>query len=248
MSDNIIKIGQTALEAADAKVKAMMDNIVNAQTPGYRKTDVVVKSFPMMLDKASKKYEASPEIPKVMHTFQNTMHGTLLKTGGSTDVAIGGDGYFALQGEDEEIFTRDGRFNVDQDGRLVSVSGNYPVLGHGGPIVIIPGSKVDISPSGDVMVDGIISDRIRIVNFKEPEKLDSINSTMFKASVSQGLEFVEEENPRLLQGFIETSNVNMMESMMDMIYLGRIYGMDSKIIQTRDATLSRAIEMGRAAQ
>lgn len=248
MTDGIIKIGQSALEAVDAKVKAMMNNVVNSQTPAYRKNDVVVKSFPMYLDEASNKTRSFSQIPKVDGQYQNQTHGNLLKTGNPTDIAIGGEGYFILQGENQQIYTRDGRFKIDRDGRLVSVSGNYPVLGQGGPIQVIPGSTIDVSESGNIIVDGTISDRLRIATIGAPDKMESLNSTMFVNSSGEDMDISDDDNPRLLQGFTETSNVNIMDEMMEMIFLQRIQGLDTKIVQTRDASLSKAIEMGRPAQ
>jgi len=252
MSDNILSIGQAGLETSDARVKAMMNNIVNAQTPGFRKSDVSIKSFPMMLDQAESDLESRTSsramLPKVNGVYKNQSHGPLFKTGGATDAAIGGDGYFVLQGPEGEIFTRDGRFTLDQDGKLISVSGNYPVLGKSGPIMIIPGSKLELAQNGSVLVDDVETDRLRVVLFSEPKKLESINNTFYRIPPAQNNVYIEDENPRVIQGYIEASNVSVMDEMMEMIYLSRIYGVDTKVVQARDAALAKAMELGRPAQ
>ncbi|MEK7376976.1 MAG: flagellar hook basal-body protein [Candidatus Margulisiibacteriota bacterium] len=250
MADRILEIGRRGLETTDEKVKAMMNNIVNAQTPGFRKTDLQITSFPAALEKAKNKVEGEPSamLPKVAGVYQDKTHGALLRTGSATDLAVAGDGYFVLQGSAGELFTRDGRFTLDENGVLTSVAGKNPVMGQGGPIAVIPGSRVDITQDGDVKSDGVAIDRIRIVKFEDQSKLESINNVMFKLPENGGAHYTVDENPRVLQGYTEASNVNIMDEMMQMIYLQRIYGMDAKIVQTRDASLSRSLEMGRPSQ
>lgn len=252
MSDKILSIGQSALEASEARVKAMMDNIVNAQTPGYRKTDVSVKSFPFMLEQQTRALESRTNTasmyPKVSGVFQDPSRGPIFKTGSNTDAAIGGDGYFVVQGQEGEIFTRDGRFTLDQDGKLITISGKYPVLGKSGPIMIIPGSRLEISQNGSVIVDDVEMDRLRIAVFDEPKKLESINNIFYRVPQDRDLVYKDDDNPRVVQGYIEASNVSIMDEMMEMIYLSRINGMNTKVVQARDASLAKAIELGKPAQ
>ncbi len=252
MTDSIIDISRGALNVSDARVKVMMNNIVNSQTPGFKKTDFTVKSFPLLLQDATARLEdqsaISSMVPQVDKVYQSQEHGAYFKTGNSTDIAIGGDGYFVLEGKDGELYTRDGRCKLDGDGRLVSVSGGYPVLGQGGPIVVIPGSKLEISQSGDVIVDDIKVDKMRLVVFDDPGKLESVNNILFKVPPQSDVAYKEEANPRLIQGFVEASNVSIMDEYVNMVSLNRIFDADTKIVETRDQALAKAITMGQPAQ
>lgn len=250
MTDQILEIGKRGLETTDEKVKAMMNNIVNAQTPGFRRSELQINSFPAVLEKAKNKAgnQSSPMVPNVASVYQNKTHGALLRTGSPTDLAVAGDGYFVLQGPMGELFTRDGRFTLDENGVLISVSGKHPVMGQGGSIAIIPGDPIEITQDGDVKSDGVKVDTVKIVKFEDQNKLESVNNVLFKMPQDTDVPYTVDENPRVLQGYTEASNVNIMDEMMQLIYLQRIYGFDAKIVQTRDASLTRSLEMGRPAQ
>ena len=252
MGDRILDISSRALEASDSGVRSMVNNIVNAQTPGYKKTGVVVHSFSSHLEKASNALESRVSegavYPKISGEYRSPVQGPLYKTGAKLDVAIGGNSFFVVQGPEGEVYTRDGRFHLDENGSLVTTSGGYQVMGIGGPIMVIPGSKVEIKNDGTILVDSVQSDKLRLVLFDKPENLDSFNGTFFRFPETGGVSITEEQNPRVLQGFLESSNVNIMEEMMNMIYLERTFATVSKLVLTRDTTMSRALEMGRPAQ
>ena len=250
MADNILEIGRRGLETTDEKVKAMTNNIVNAQTPGFRRSELQINSFPVELEKAKSKAGSKPSAiaPNISAVYQDKTHGALLRTGSPTDLAVTGDGYFVLEGPTGELFTRDGRFMLDENGVLVSVSGKHPVMGQGGSIAVIPGDPLEITQDGDVKSDNVTVDTVKVVVFEDQSKLESVNSVLFKMPDNTSVPYTVDQNPRVLQGYTEASNVNIMEEMMQMVYLQRIYGMDAKIVQTRDASLTRSLEMGRAAQ
>jgi len=245
MTDRILDIGSAGLESTDEKVRKLMDNMANSEVPGYKKSDVVIGSFPLALEVAENKLAGSK--PVVEGTYYNNLKGALVKTGGNLDLALGSDGYFVVSGQWGEGYTRDGRFHLDRDGRLLSVAGNFPVTGQLGEIIVSPGSVVAFTQDGDITVDGEIVDRIRVVRVENPNTLETLNGSVFK-KVNEATVILEEENPRVIQGYVEASNVNIIDQMMEMIYLERTYNINTKIIQTRDETLSRAIELGRSAQ
>ncbi|MFH1541853.1 MAG: flagellar hook basal-body protein [bacterium] len=245
MTDRILQIGEAGLESSDERVRKLMDNMVNSEVPGYKKSEAVIRGFPLELDAASQRL--SSVAPQVEGSFYSNVQGALVKTDNQLDLALAGDGYFVVAGTWGEGYTRDGRFHLDKEGRMVSVAGNFPVLGQNGPIIVTPGAQVSFSQAGEVKIDGITIDTIRVVNPESAEILESINGSIFKTKdVNNAM--LEVETPRVIQGYIETSNVNVIDQMMEMIYLERSYSINSKLIQTRDATLARAIEMGRPTQ
>ncbi|MFC1559469.1 flagellar hook-basal body protein [Candidatus Margulisiibacteriota bacterium] len=244
MSDPILEVGGAGIESTDAKVKVLMNNMVNSETPGFRRADAVIQSFPTYLDAAQNR--STTQIPKVETIRHDQTPGTLLRTGNKLDVAIGGDGFFVIETPAGRGYTRDGRFTLDMDGRVVTTAGNHPVVGEGGPISISPGSEIEVTGTGEILVDGVKEDQLRVVGFKDPSSLDPLSGSTFKATSRANEKIIDV--PRVIQGYVETSNVNMVDSMMELVYLSRIYGLNAKIISNRDVMMSRAIEMGRPSQ
>jgi flagellar basal body rod protein FlgG len=198
-----------------------------------------------VLEEASRKI--APEKPQVEGSFYSHIQGALIKTDNKLDLALGGDGYFVVAGPWGEGYTRDGRFRLDNEGRLLSVAGNFPVLGKMGPIVVTPGAEVEFTQDGKVKVDKVEVDQVRVVMPEQKDALESLNGSIFQRKDPR-IVLQEIENPRIIQGYVETSNVNVIDQMMEMIYLERTYNLDAKIIATRDANLSRALELGRPTQ
>lgn len=247
MTDQILEIGEAGLGSTDEKVRKLMDNMVGSEVPGYRKSDVIVRSFATELNAATDRLSASSMKPQVEGTFYSNIHGALVKTGKKLDLALGSDGFFVVAGPWGEGYTRDGRFQLDSQGRLLSVSGNFPVMGKNGPIVVTPGTDVEFTQNGEIKVDGTIIDTVKVVKPETQDSLESLNGVLFKAKNSSVV-FLEEESPRVIQGYIEASNVNIIDQMMEMIYLEKIHTLNTKIISTRDANLARAMELGKPSQ
>ena len=245
MADRIFEIGEAGLETTDQRIRKLMDNLVSSQVPGYKKSEAVVRGFPLELEAANQKLSAMK--PQVEGTFYSNIQGALIKTDGKFDLALGSEGYFVLAGPWGEGYTRDGRFRLDKDGRVLSVAGNFPVLGQGGPIVVTPGAEIEFTQNGEVKVDGVVVDHIRVVQPERKDALESLSGSIFKRK-DPNVVLQELENPRVIQGYVEASNVSVVDQMMEMILLERIYNINTKLISSRDANLARAMDLGRPTQ
>jgi len=245
MGDRILEVGAAGIEGAEAKVKAMMNNMVNAETPGYKKTDVVIKSFPTYLEEA--KIRSSTQVPKVESVIYDQSPGTMVRTGNKYDVAIGGNGYFVVQTPWGNGYTRDGRFTLDKEGNLVTVSGNYPVIGAGGPITVTAGESFDFLPDGGIkMNDGSLVNTIKIVTVDDTSKLRPMGASLYQ--ITGNAQVTDNSAPRIMSGYVEASNDNIIKDMADLVYITHVYSNDAKIISNREAMLSRALDIGRPAQ
>ena len=245
--DTILEIGQAGLEVSEERTKSHMNRLVNSETPGFRGSDPLIQSFPLELESAERKI--SGMAPVVTGTFYNQTPGTLIKTGNPTDLALGGEGFFVVLGPWGEGFTRDGRFKLDKDGNLLSSAGSFPLLGKSGPISIPAGSEIEITQDGDVKTDGRVVDRIRVVKFDQRElsNLVSLNGSIFNISNPQTV-YQTIDSPRIVQGYIESSNVNVISETRDLVIEGRYATGITELIKNRDAALSRLMTIGKPSQ
>ena len=208
-------------------------NVVNSSTNGF---------------KAVKLYYNAPDpkrqmafIPQVVVDYSP---GTIHRTDNPLDVAIDGEGLFAIQSKDGATYTKQGNFTIDKDGNLVTADGAY-VLGKSGKIKL-PDGKVNIGERGDVAVDGNSVDTLKIVNFKNPQALARAEGCLFTDPGNAGL--AEKNDPLVRQGHVELSNVQVIKEMSDMIDLHRSVEFYQKVIQTMaDQDRMATSQIGRVA-
>ncbi len=216
------------------KQEITANNIANASTPGYKKEATFIKE----LDSASK--AAMPrnsdwETPMIDQVYTDYTQGSLSNTGNVLDVAIEGDGFFILESPDggEVQYTRNGSFKTDLEGYLCSSTG-YRVLGEGGPISVA-GGDIGINESGEIMIDGVVANRLQVVDFEDKNLLGKVGNSGFIAS--DGNEPIPGEKFSVRQGYLEQANINVIKEMVGMIITLRNFETGSKIIQTQDESL-----------
>ena len=226
------------------------NNIANSDTTGFKREMLVSHSFDSVMVQRINDVHSGP-LPRAagpqdvgrMHMgtqvdqlFINFDPGGLEETERSTDLALIGDVFFVLQTPDGERFTRAGAFYVDDLGYLVDGVGNL-LLGADGPINV-GGLNFEIDAFGGVRVDGELAATIRVVSFEDNNSLRKQGSNLF-FSIEDPLE--EPAEFRIIQGFLETSNVDIGREMVDMLTTFRAYETNQRILSMIDETLGRAV-------
>jgi len=177
--------------------------------------------------------------------------GTIISTGKDLDIAIKGDGFIAAQGSTgQEGYTRAGNLKVSANGQLTSATGQ-PILGNGGPIVIPPSSKIEIGKDGTISAIPLgqgsatvtILDRIKLVN---PDKNKLSKGADGLLYLPDNAVADADANISVVKGFVEGSNVNAIDAMVNMIDLARNFEMQSKMMkksEEMDGASSRLLTM-----
>ncbi len=203
------------------KLDVVANNLANVNTPGFKKDLINAQAYYINGEKELQKVN-SPENPAAnfvypviegIHTVFSD--GALIKTSNPFDLALQGEGFFAVKAGNQVLYTRNGHFLLNRDGYLVTQDG-YLVLGTNGPIKIPPTAKrVSISKDGSVYVNGQKIAVLAVVDLSNPTK---VGDNLYKGN-PQG----RAKNYTVLQGYLESSNVNPVKEMVRLIETQRAY-------------------------
>ncbi len=214
------------------------NNLANAGTTGYKKDTPVFHSY---LDKATTTKKNAMQNPRVEDVVTSLEQGPMMQTGNPLDCAVSGEGFFAVQTEEGTKYTRSGSFRLSATGELVTPQG-YQVLGQGGTINIPAGRQVIIGGDGSVMIDGIETDRIRVVGCGEDGRFVKSGDNLYV--IENGDE--TQATGTLAAGFLEQSAVNSVAEMIRLIESMRGFESAQKSIRAQDETLDKAVnQVGR---
>ncbi len=230
-----IYIATSGAVLKQTQLEVLSQNLANANTAGFKKDNVSFKEYLMPLEAAGPGPDGR-SMTSLSEQKTDFTNGVVVKTTNPLDVALEGNGFIALEGD---RYTRRGDLKRSSDGYLAAFNGSK-VLGKKGPIKLAEG-KLDINDKGEISINGEMVDTIRIVNFKQTEKLtragDSIFATNEKAVASQAT---------VRQGYVEASNVEPVKEMVHMIETLREFETYQKAIQTFDEATSKVTnELGR---
>ncbi|HHN63772.1 MAG TPA: flagellar basal-body rod protein FlgG [Nitrospirae bacterium] len=256
-------IAATGMEAQKLNIDVIANNLANTNTAGYKKSraDFQELMYQELASPGATSSEGS-QLPSgiqiglgvkpvaVQKVFQQ---GDLVKTGNSLDLAIEGNGFFQITKPDGEIaYTRAGTFKLDSEGRIVNSEG-YALE----PEITIPADAIQITIGSDGRVSVIQPGsnvpnevgQIEIAKFPNPGGLKSIGKNLFVETASSGAPTTSTPGAdglgTIQQGFIELSNVNVVEEMIQMIVSQRAYELNSKAVQAADEMLQVTNNMRR---
>ncbi|MDZ4262511.1 MAG: flagellar basal-body rod protein FlgF [Pseudomonadota bacterium] len=208
------------------------NNLANANTIGFKEDLAYAKSLPVY----------GPGLDSRVYTItegksSDVTSGSLMTTGRELDVAINGKGWFAVQGLDgTEGYTRAGDLRVTPSGMLTTAAG-HPVFGNSGaPITIPPYEKLEVGTDGTISIRPIgqapatlaVVDRIKMVQPDET-KISKSEDGLFR--MSDGTTAVADARVSMVSGVLETSNVNVVSSMVSMMELAKKFEMQIKVME-----------------
>jgi flagellar basal-body rod protein FlgG len=239
----------TGMAAQQKRMDIISNNLANVNTTGFKKDGVVFETFKeAYMYKVNDPEETGTEKigttnfgVRIGENYTNFEQGSFEQTGDQYNLALEGDGMFVVGRYDDsgvitEKYTRDGCFGLNSEGKLVTRDG-YFVIGENGPIVIDE-DDVYINENGNIESSGELIDKIKIVDFENTDTLKKTGNNLFESTDST----IEKEfSGKVLQGFVETSNVETVNEMVNMIDVLRTYESNEKVLSTIDDTLSKAV-------
>jgi len=204
----------TALISRMQALDTIANNLANTSTAGFRAEHNVFSS--VLASKGglngSPLNQAVNNYGIMSGTTLDQGQGALQKTGNELDVGIEGPGYFVVQTANGPMYTRNGAFQVSKSGQLVTSHGDA-VMGDKGVITMLPGA-VSISAKGTISLNGALSGKLNVVEFPAGTQLTSVGDTYYSAPANTA---VAATNSNVRQGMLESSNVNPIASMVELV-------------------------------
>ncbi|MHC4551146.1 MAG: flagellar hook-basal body protein [Planctomycetota bacterium] len=209
-----------AIEGLGREFDLITHNLANVSTVGYKRR---INDFSQSL-KALESVSEGEDPATTLNTVYDFTQGSFTQTERPLDMALCGKGFFMIETPEGPLYTRNGKFRLDEKNKIVDMAGRY-VAGIRGPITVPPQfspADINITNEGDITADGIPVGKLKLVDFKEDEnKLVAVGMNCFQAP--EGHKVKKAENLIVKQGFQEASNVKMVEELVDMITVSRLY-------------------------
>ncbi len=253
-----IYIAAAAAQAYEKRLEVVANNLANVNTAGFKRDAVSFQAYLSSEGGQAQAVQPPYAAPQAGAQFwiayqsrTDFTPGPLKQTGNLLDLALSGKGLFSAESPEGTVYTRRGNFTLNPEGLLVTQEG-WPVQGDGGEIRVdggrsaAPGGpSVSVGEDGTVRVNGRDVGRLRIEDFPQPGSLVKTGQGYFKAAAGGG-EAVE--NISVAQGFLEMSNVEAVQSMVEMIEILRGYESYQRVIRSVDEVNVKSInEVGRTA-
>lgn len=221
-----INIGnlKEALRGQIERNDIVANNLANINTTGYKKDVIFFDAF----EKEMSKHEGQ-------HQTVDFTQGELKETNNPLDLAISGKGFFTVDTDNGPAYTREGHFKLDGNGVLRTISGEQ-VMGEAGPIVILGEDlnpkSITITREGEIYADEEYIDRLAISDFENHDQLQKVGSNLYRAN--DEAELLDPENIEIHQGFLEDSNVNPADEMIQLIEIQRQFESMQKMVRSLD--------------
>ncbi len=216
------------------ELDAVANNLANINTTGYKRQQFASRLYPLLSGKPYEPnaiYQDARAQTYFGTQYIDTSQGVLKQTQNPFELAIQGEGFFAVRQGNKILYTREGSFTRDRENYLVTKAG-LRVLDENNNPIVIDGTKIEIAKDGNLFIDGNPAARIKIV------RLNSLRH--IGQSLYEGIESGQASG-QILQGWIESSNVNPMSEMVQMIQAIRNFDITQRVTMNFDQLAQRAV-------
>ena len=241
--DRMLFLAMTGAKHVEWQQSTTANNLANINTAGFKAEQVSFRALPVVGQGA----------PTRTYVVDNTIgtdmtQGTLQQTGNAHDFALGTPGFFAVQTlGGKEAYTRSGGFVIDNAGTMRSRSG-LPIIGDGGPIVVPAGTQIQVLDDGTVYAMPIGNGNANPQQISQIKLINPGAKALYKGEdglfhMNDGSNAQTDPNVRIQTGVLEASNVNAVESMVQMISHGRMFEMNVKLMTSAEQNDQQATQL-----
>jgi flagellar basal-body rod protein FlgG len=251
----------TGMEAQQMNLDTIANNLANVNTPGFKRSKIEFQDLLYQKPRAAgadagggNMVPTGIEIgngTRVASTAKDFTQGQLTSTGGNLDLALQGDGFYEVQQSDGTTsYTRDGSFKLNASGQVVTSDG-LPVLS-GFQSIPVGTTSINVSQNGMVSIQsasGTQTFQLTLARFANPSGLQSLGGNLYSETTASGTAETGQPGVQgfgtIMQGYEESSNVNLVSEMVSLITAQRAYEINSKSIQASDEMLQNVAQMKR---
>jgi flagellar basal-body rod protein FlgF len=238
--ENATLIALSAQNGLRRRLEVVANNVANVNTVGFKRERLMMTPFvpPMGSDGAVR--GGRPVFVRDLATIADQAAGHLQATGNLLDLGLRGDGYFVVDAPGGNRYSRDGHFRTDEQGQLVTGDGN-PVLGEGGQPIVLPQSYRDIGVTrdGTVSADGAVVGKLQIVRFANPASLRAEGGSLWRSEAPP----IPVERAEVVQGMLESSNVQSVIEIEHLIRVHRAYEQAKKLVDSEDERMKKMLQV-----
>jgi flagellar basal-body rod protein FlgF len=230
----------TSLDALSKEFDIVAHNLANASTAGYKRR---CNAFTRALEDQTSMEGADGTLEQTPMSLDFSQGG-LIQTDRTLDFALYGKGYFVIETTDGPLYTRHGVFQTNPNGQVVDLSGRV-VAGAAGPISLpadVDPSQISVSADGRISAGSVAIGQFRVVEFPDAEdQLIPVGNTCLRAPT--GAEPVEATSPVIKQGYQEASNVRVIDELVNLITVSRLYEANMRLVNVNKDTTSSMINV-----
>ena len=244
----------TGMVNSQKRMDVVSNNLANATTTGYKKEGLTTQSFDEMyalkikdltVGHLNENIGSLSLGAKIGESYRDWSQGSFVSTESNYDFALSGKGFFNISftnkaGETSTMYSRDGSFQMNQEGYLVTKDGDF-VLGESGPIQLPTDiQKLEVQPTGEIYADGVYVDTFALTDFEDYNYLEAYGEKLYRTGDGATQ---TDCTATVNQGCTEASNINVVSEMIEMIGIAREYESGQKVINAVDEMLGKMVSI-----